>query len=70
MQPRQNNGTWKVRQAKRSQEERVTSYLKRNAKCFWNMVRQKTKVKDSLGDLVTNDGKILTSVPRQSRLPK
>ena len=32
-----------------------------NPNCFWNMVRQKTKVKDSLGDLVTNNGKILTS---------
>ena len=55
-----NQATWKVRQAKRSQEERVTSNLKRNPKCFWNIMRQKTKVKDSRGDLVTNDSKILT----------
>ena len=37
-------------------EYRIAKEIKTNPKCFWNMVREKTKVKEGIQDLQAEDG--------------
>ena len=36
-----NSETWEVKKAKQMYEKSLAINIKRNAKCFWNMVREK-----------------------------
>ena len=55
-----NRTTAQVKQAKRLYEKEIASQIKTNPKCFWNMVREKTKVKKRIYDLTNKDGVIIT----------
>ena len=45
-----------ARLAKMLHESNIAKQIKTNPKCFWNMVRQKTQVKERLQDLITEEG--------------
>ena len=51
-----NKATSAVRKAKKEYEYRIAKEIKTNPKCFWNMVREKTKVKEGIQDLQAEDG--------------
>ena len=55
-----NRTTAQVKQAKRLYEKEIANQIKTNPKCFWNMVREKTKVKEGIYDLTNKDGVIIT----------
>ena len=55
-----NRTTAQVKQAKRLYEKKIANQIKTNPKCFWNMVREKTKVKEGIYDLTNKDGAIIT----------
>ena len=38
-------------------EYKISKEILKNPKCFWRMVREKNKVKESIPNLVTKEGK-------------
>ena len=52
-----NYATFQVKKAKYMYEYKISKEIKKNPKCFWRMVREKTKVKESIPNLVTKEGK-------------
>ena len=51
-----NKASSAVRKAKKEYEYRIAKEIKTNPKCFWNMVREKTKVNEGIQDLQAEDG--------------
>ena len=43
-----NSATWEVKKAKQMHERSKAMNIKRNPKCFWNMVRDKTQVRQGV----------------------
>ena len=63
-----NYATWETKQAKRAYEKSIAKNIKANPKCFWNMVREKTKVKQGISDLVTDKGDTITDDTEKASL--
>ena len=55
-----NSATWEVKKAKQMHERSIAMNIKRNPKCFWNMVRDKTQVRQGVSDLKTTEGETVT----------
>ena len=51
-----NYATFQVKTAKNDYERNIARQIKHNPKCFWKMVRDKTKVKQGIQSLMTKDG--------------
>ena len=56
-----NKASSTVRKAKKEYEYRIAKEIKSNPKCFWNMVREKTKVKEGTQDLQAENGSSASS---------
>ena len=56
-----NKASSTVRKAKKEYEYRIAKEFKSNPKCFWNMVREKTKVKEGTQDLQAENGSSASS---------
>ena len=54
-----NFATSQVKKAKIEYERKIARQIKQNSKCFWKMVRDKTKVKEGIPDLMSKKGEIL-----------
>ena len=55
-----NSATWEVKTAKQMHERSIAMNIKRNPKCFWNMVGDKTQVRQGVSDLKTIEGDTVT----------
>ena len=55
-----NSATKEVKKAKQMHERSIAMNIKRNPKCFWNMVRDKTQVRQGVSDLKTTEGDTVT----------
>ena len=51
-----NYATFQVKTAKNDYERNIARQIKHNPKCFWKMLRDKTKVKQGIQSLITKDG--------------
>ena len=56
-----NKASGAIRKAKKEYEYRIAKEIKKNPTCFWNMVREKTKVKEVIQDLQAEDGSTASS---------
>ena len=54
-----NFATSQVKKAKIEYERKIARQIKQNSKCFWKMVRDKTKVKEGIPDLMSKKGEII-----------
>ena len=55
-----NRTTYIITTSKKEYERKIAKDMKANPKCFWIMVREKTKVKTGISDLETKDGEKIT----------
>ena len=54
-----NFATFQVKKGKSHYEKKIVMQIKQNPKCFWKMVRDKTKVKEVISDFMSNKGEII-----------
>ena len=62
-----NRTTYIIRTSKKEYERKIAKGMKANPKCFWNMVREKTKVKTGVSDLETKDGEKITEIDKKAK---
>ena len=58
----------KLKAAKRGYEKHLSENIKTNNKAFWNYVQSRTKTRESVGNLVDDNGKILTDGLQKAKM--
>ena len=63
-----NYATFQVKIAKYQYEKKIAKEIKKNPKCFWKMVRDKTRVKVGIPNLITKEGEIIQGDKKKTEL--